>query len=242
MTCVVDIFTEEPTDLRPLSRASRSSTSQKSTTSRPESCTPTKDIESPIRLSRSMSQHSQERRPMGPRSPSPLPPFKSPPSRPMEICSMDGEVTLEEQPILGPPQIPRPSGLPRSKRQPLFPTGNTNATPKPPAAPTSTTATPIVPLSIKKKTSVRSSTDVASPTPTRKPYVRNSPLARNSARVVSPRRISPQVMKRKLNLDTSQTNELTERILQLSQNTDEEVSVLKLALWLFQSERIEFAG
>jgi len=188
-------------------------------------------MESPIRPSRSMSQHSQERRPMGPRSPSPLPPFKSPPpSRPMEICSMDGEVTLEEQPILLPPQVTRPSGLPRSKRQPFFPTGNTDATPKPSVAPASTAATPIVPLSIKKKTSTRNSADVASPTPARKPYVRNSPLARNSARVVSPRRASPQVMKRKLNLDTSQTNELTERILQLSRNTDEEVSVSKLAL------------
>ena len=219
--------------MRPLSRASRSSTSQKSTTSRLESCTPTKDIESPIRPSRSMSQHSQERRPIGPRSPSPLPPFKSPPSLPMEICSMDGEVTVEEQPILGPPQVPRLSGLPRSKRQPLFPTGNTDSTPKPPAAPASTAATPIVPLSIKKKTSVRSSTDVTSPTPARKPYVRNSPLARNSARVVSPRRISPQVMKRKLNVDTSQTIELTERILQLSRNTDEEVSLLELAFGYF---------
>ncbi|RDB22757.1 hypothetical protein Hypma_010026 [Hypsizygus marmoreus] len=227
------IYEEEPQPARPLSRASRDSHSQRSTTPRPESTTPTRALDSPSRPSRSLSQHSQERRPLGPRSPSPLPPLNSPPPPPpMELDSMD--VDFAEGPSPNPPRpsatLSRhqglPTGIPRSKRQPFFPTGNTDSTPKA-AIPLTTAPNTIEPLSIKKKTSVRSSTAaITSPTPARRTYARNSPLARNPPRVVSPRRVSPQIGKRKLNAitrDSPHANGMTDRMMHLSRTTTEDI-------------------
>ncbi|KAF5388006.1 hypothetical protein D9615_000543 [Tricholomella constricta] len=229
------IYEEEPPPpVRPLSRASRDSNSLRSTTPRPESTTPTKGLEFPTQPSRSPSQHSQERRPLGPRSPSPLPPAKTPPAQPfISLPSMDDD-TVENTTFVTPSPSTTlsrhhriPTSIPRSKRQPFFPTGNTDATPKAAQVPPSPAPTTIEPLSIKKKTSVRSNATVmASPTPIRKTYTRNSPLARNSPRVVSPRRVSPQVGKRKLNAisNSSQSStEITDRVLQLSRTTLEDI-------------------
>ncbi|KAF8076555.1 hypothetical protein FPV67DRAFT_1618362 [Lyophyllum atratum] len=232
------IYEEEPPQpVRPLSRASRDSNSQRSTTPRPESNTPTKALDSPTKPSRSPSQHSQERRPVGPRSPSPLPPATTPLARPfphLPTMDVDDDDDIAVNTTFNAPQPSTtylrhhdiPSSIPRSKRQPFFPTGNMDATPKA-AVPPSPAPTVIEPLSIKKKTSVRSNaTIVASPTPVRKTYTRNSPLARNSSRVVSPRRVSPQVGKRKLHAMSSSSQsdaEITNKMLQLSQTTLEDI-------------------
>ncbi|RDB25674.1 hypothetical protein Hypma_006979 [Hypsizygus marmoreus] len=76
------IYEEEPYPARPLSRAPRDSHSQRSAAPRPESTMPTQALESPL--------HRSERCPLGPRSPSPLPPPKTPPPPPAtEFHSMD---------------------------------------------------------------------------------------------------------------------------------------------------------
>ncbi|KAF9464393.1 hypothetical protein BDZ94DRAFT_1161981 [Collybia nuda] len=227
------IYEEEPHSLRPLSRISH--TSNDSTIQRPESSTPTKATDSPTRASRSISLHSQERRPLGPRSPSPLPPPKSPSiNPPTDLPTLD--VGTIREPLPGPPRpssVPSryqglPTAIPRSKRQPFYPTGNTEITPKALATTVTTTPNTIEPLSIKKKASVRSSniTYSGSPTPARKTYARNSPLTRSTARVISPKRLSPQIGKRKYSTSSHapfQNNELTDNILQLSQRTVEDI-------------------
>ncbi|KAG6833910.1 hypothetical protein H0H87_007921 [Tephrocybe sp. NHM501043] len=233
-----DSFLEEPPQpIRPLSRASRDSSSHRTSTPRPESTTPTKALESPVRPSRSPSLYSSERRPLGPRSPSPLPPARTP-NQPLLSLPATDDHALEDndpQPSTG-SNLPRPSAglsrhqpattsIPRSKRQPFYSTENTNSTPK--TAPVAPSPAPTIePLSIKKKTSVRSNGSViASPTPVRRTFTRNSPLNR----AVSPRRISPQVGKRKLNTVLSgssfqiNTTEVTDRMLQLSQTTIEDI-------------------
>ncbi|KAG5648922.1 hypothetical protein DXG03_000271 [Asterophora parasitica] len=226
------IYEEQPPQpMRPLSRASRETrdtNSLRSTTPRPESTTPTKGLEFSSRPSRSPSQHSQERRPLGPRCPSPLPPSKTPPEQPhLSLPSMDDDLIGNTTLVQPSAPLSRPTGIPRSKRQPLYPTGITDATPKAAPVPPSPAPAPIEPLSIKKKTSVRSNASVvASPTPVRKTYARNSPLSRTSARVVSPRRVSPQIGKRKLNAVSSSSRsstEVTDRMLQLSRTTLDDI-------------------
>ncbi|KAG6911239.1 hypothetical protein DXG01_003106 [Tephrocybe rancida] len=240
----VDTILEDPPQpIRPLSRASRDSSSQRTTTPRPESTTPTKALlESPTRPSRSPSLQSTERRPLGPRSPSPLPPLRTPTAQP-HLClpSMDDDAVVDEthpEPSTS-SNLPRPSvtlsrqagstNIPRSKRQPFYPTENTDTTPKAGASVAPSPAPTIEPLSIKKKTSVRSNGSViASPTPVRRTFTRNSPLARSPSRVISPpRRGSPQVGKRKLHAVSSgsqgNTSEVTDRMLQLSQTTIEDI-------------------
>ena len=81
------------------------------------------------------------------------------------------------------------SSIPRSKRQPFEPTGNTDATPKA-VPPTSGIPRPVEPLAIKKRNSVRSS-----PGQGRKPSVRGSPLSKPVGKGVSPKRMSPRVSK-----------------------------------------------
>ncbi|KAH8094910.1 hypothetical protein BXZ70DRAFT_1066217 [Cristinia sonorae] len=164
---------------RPASRTSRASRdlpdipdgqSQRSVTPRPT--TPsnyllsTEARESSPRRARSTSRHSAERRPLGPRSPSPLPPAKLyvdtnvAPSRLEE----EEDVDMDDM-VANLPETPRrgrsgASPLPRSKRQPFEPVSNTDATPKATAALAAAAAedAPVVePLSIKKRTSVRTS-------------------------------------------------------------------------------------
>ncbi|KAG6854872.1 hypothetical protein C0991_012062 [Blastosporella zonata] len=214
------IYEEEPPQpIRPLSRASRDSGSQRTTTPRPESTTPTRALEPP-RPSRSPSLQSNERRPMGPRSPSPLPPTQTPTQPLLTLPSMDDDIFLEDSN----PQPSMSSNLPQpSARLSCHQAAPINSTPK--AATVAPSPAPTIePLSIKKKTSVRSNGSViASPIPVRRTFTRNSPLAR----VASPRRVSPQVGKRKLNAlsssSQSNTTEVTDRMLQLSQTTVEEI-------------------
>ena len=198
--------------MRPSSRASRGST-----TPRPES---------PTKHTRSASRASTERRLMGPRNPSPLPP-KSPAPPQVELPSMDDDLALDAINRLSDPTLHAPllSAIPRSRRQPFYPTGNTEATPKATNVVSSVPgATPIEPLSIKKKTSLRSSA-VLSPTP-RKNYVRNSPLSRSLNRVVSPRRVSPGFKKMKANGSTAASlGEDLEHLRYLSVSTKDDVRV-----------------
>ena len=187
--------------MRPASRASRDSNSQRSTT-------PTLRPASPERHGRSTSQHSSERRPIGPRSPSPLP-TKSPYMRSApELPSMDVDLALETTTFVHAPQPSSatpsrephtPTALPRSKRQPFLPTTNTNIDHVSRGANGSGGgggSNGVQPLSIKKKTSVRSTT-AGTPTPIRRANVRNSPLGRTGSRTTPPpRRVSPQVRTR----------------------------------------------
>ncbi|KAF9268140.1 hypothetical protein L218DRAFT_918472 [Marasmius fiardii PR-910] len=218
----VPIYEEDPPP--PVRPASRASTSQSHDSS--SQCTITRTgLQSPsTHISRSSSR---ERRPMGPRSPSPLPSSRSPrPPSPLEVPSMDDEVFKAIENNL--PQTPvassRPTGIPRSKRQ-AFPLPEHSETPRGvihgavPAPPTS-----VEPLSIKKKTSVRSGTGVESPAPRRSG---RTSLSRMPAKRNSPRRVSPQIKLAKIasmtSLPTAQVLGEVENILHLAQTTKEDV-------------------
>lgn len=228
---------DPPTSLRP---SSVDANNQRSTTPRPES------LQSPDHLSRPVSRQS-DRRPIGPRSISPLPIPRSPESA-SELPYLSDDPVSESSPRASPePQststpspVPTrhggiPTPMPRSKRQPFQPTGNTEATPKAStsAAATSTSLPPgssgVEPLSIKKKNSGRSSTVNNSPL-ARKINARNSPLSRpGNNRVVSPRRVSPQIKKTKHVSQSSASSvktETLEHISQLALSTKEDVSLL----------------
>jgi hypothetical protein len=210
---------------RPLSRTSRDTNSRSSATPRSDSNS-NPPIASPPRQSRSLSQHSSERRPLGPRSPSPLPPAKSlhaEASTP-ELPSMDDDLALENAVRIQRSAPVRATGIPRSKRQPFFPAGNIDATPKPPVT-SAPTPSGVEPLSIKKKTSVRATEPSSTTEVSRKPPSRGSPLSR--ARTVgSPRRVSPQVRStRASSMRSPSKNEPPQRLIQLSKMTKEDVGV-----------------
>ncbi|KAF8663361.1 hypothetical protein AX16_000937 [Volvariella volvacea WC 439] len=186
--------------------------------------------------SRSTSRHSMDRRPLGPRSPSPLPPLRSPFSSTssLNLLSMDDDPAREATPppITPPPsapsilETPTPtrdrfahSGIPRSKRQSFFPTA-ADMTPR--AYTNNTIPGSIEPLSIKKKTSLRSSAG-GSPT-SRKTYVRNSPLSRNSVRITSPQRFGSQSRKHKFPSSVvTHVSDTAEEVIRLSESTKEDV-------------------
>ena len=193
-------------------------------------------MDSPPGHSRSISQHSHERRPLGPRTPSPLPPSKSPIQLPVELpvdhSPVDDDPPHEAVPSPSRPSTipPRhqgaPSAIPRSKRQPFFPPSNSEPTPKTTGVLPPTASNTIEPLSIKKKSSVRVANG-GSPTPVRKTYARNSPLARHSARVMTSRKVSPQLGKRKLgaiSLNSAHQNEIAEKMLEICRATADDVS------------------
>lgn len=174
---------DPPRPLRPTSRASIAA-SQRSTTPRPTST-------SPGTGTGTGRPHSR----FGPRSISPLPP-KSPTSTAPDLPSMDDELALEAHIALDAhidsfqddssfTEDDAPSPLPRSRRQPFVATGTLDSTPRQ----SSSTTGSVEPLSIKKKPSTRSSTYTSS----RKSYTRISPLSKSTARIVSPRKVSPQV-------------------------------------------------
>lgn len=207
---------------------------------------------------RPQSPTSPERRPLGPRSPSPLPHagLRSPRAMPADFPSLGSlDSTDLEKTLLGgssssslnhSQDIHTP--IPRSKRLPLFPTGNTAG----PSTPTnangifsdSTSAAKlsrmpsmsasvsnrnsvVEPLSIKKKTSVRSSSSVAATPPSsRKNYIRNSPLSKATSRIVSPRRVSPQVksITRHATGSPKADNQTYNRLIQLAKTTKADVS------------------
>jgi hypothetical protein len=169
---------------------------------------------------------------LGPRSPSPLPPTPLLPQKSgsqhldastTELPSMDDDLALENAAKLQRSAPARPTGIPRSKRQPFFPAGNIDATPKAPIT-TAPTPTGVEPLSIKKKTSVRA--EASTTESSRKPPSRSSPLSR--ARTVgSPRRVSPQVRSiRTSSMRSPSKNEPPQRLVQLSKITKEDVGVL----------------
>ena len=159
-------------------------------------------MDSSPRRARSTSRHSTDRRPLGPRSPSPLPLLKPPvdinaPSGDDEDIEMADEVEDLLEPRGG-----SPSPLPRSKRQPFEPMNNTDATPKSSGSP-SVEDTPVVePLSIKKKSSVRSSE-----LPPRRSYQiqRSSPLLKPTNRLVSEKRTGVQSKQSRIPVPSSHT-------------------------------------
>ncbi|KZS91196.1 hypothetical protein SISNIDRAFT_456791 [Sistotremastrum niveocremeum HHB9708] len=150
--------------LRPLSRASRA-TDDSDKTVRPTSAIPT-----PANgRSRSSSRHSGDRKPMGPRPPSPLPP-RSPTLSAAEppnlldaaILNFGQELSLPVTPK-NKPQIDNGSSAVKGRRLPFEPLENSqvDVTPKaPPQSDVGSSKAPhsVEPLSIKKKTSVRDST------------------------------------------------------------------------------------
>ena len=162
---------EPPQPLRPLSRASRASTSTSifdlpeiPSDSRPSSAmsrpfTPQRDhlTDSEDRISRPSSVVHTPERPRGPRTPSPLPPPRTPEIRIHDLPSEE-DVTISEETIINdmaglsvtPRQSKRVSSIPRSKRQmfepdPAFRTPGGLFDTKPLAT--------VEPLSIKRKPS-----------------------------------------------------------------------------------------
>lgn len=143
---------ESPHPVRPPSRASTSRSSNATSRDSNSQCTVTGYNTENLRQSRSL--HVSESRPMGPRSPSPLPPKSRPPS-PTLTREIDSESDSSR------PSTPaRSTGIPRSKRQPFYPTGNADATPRPHSSQT----TVVEPLSIKKKPLARSATNATTTT------------------------------------------------------------------------------
>lgn len=207
--------------MRPTSRIS-GEMSSRSTTSRPSSPTALED--SPPRQPRALPHNPSERRPIGPRSPSPLPQNSG--SHHILPAVNDGselESNHHSPPLSNSAHPSNPvSNIPRSKRQPFFPTGNTDT--QKPNISNSSAPTPIEPLSIKKKGSIRPSAILpGSPTPARRSHVRNSPLSRNFQRIVSPRRVSPQIRKLKP-MPSSYKTEDFERMQHLAVSTKQDVS------------------
>ena len=196
---------EPPASLRSSRASTKRTYSQRSNASRTTSSSGTQRPPSPPsrpqsratsitsdgRHSRSTSLHSSERRPLGPRSPSPLPPkTQTMPDLGTDLeFALDSAITDMTNIPVTPTRKNSASSIPRSKRQPFEPTGNTDATPKAVPLP-SAIPRPVEPLAIKKKNSIRSS-----PGQGRKPSVRNSPLSKPAGKGMSPKRMSPRVNK-----------------------------------------------
>lgn len=185
--------------VRPSSRGSRelpprpSSSASRDYPQRPDSrASRESDVSPRSSRSRASSLPTGGPRPLGPRSPSPLPPQRPTSPRALPVVPLTGifspvgvsptsESTLATMP--SPPVTPARSPLPRSKRMPFGPTtNNADATPKAShvAAP-SKIPTSVEPLAINKKTSVRSSNSGTSPgaarrTPGRYSLTKTSPL------------------------------------------------------------------
>lgn len=141
---------------------------------------------------------------------------------------MDDDLAAEAATNLYYPSSSRPTGIPRSKRQPFYPTGNTEPISKPVANGTATPRTE--PLSIKKKTSVRAEPQAmaeGSPTPARKPRARTSPMSRTVGKVASSRRFSPSQVRNSKTAASSTHNasysEDLEHVVHLSKTTKEDV-------------------
>jgi hypothetical protein len=214
-----------PEPFRPSSRASGSVLSQRSTTPTnlllpPSVSSLTEVSELPESTSRKVSGSS---RPRGPRSPSPLPPSpRASPGPDPDFETLDSalETTLHNlnHPPVTPPKSVSP--LPRSRRQPFEPTGNTEAAAR--IIPHGVQKTPgtIEPLSIKKKFSLRNST--AESSPSRKAQLRTPPNIRG--RIVSPRRVSPVVRQKKTAASSgSQEDADIPKLLRLAESVKDEV-------------------
>ena len=124
-------------------------------------------------------------------NPSPYRDFQPPPSPHRLPQSLPPQSVVP--PLLPPVTPPKSvSPLPRSRRQPFEPTGNTEVAPGIKSHSVQKTPGAIEPLSIKKKNSLRNS---AGESPSRKGHLRTPPSIRG--RVVSPRRVSPIVRQKK---------------------------------------------
>ncbi|KAF8917932.1 hypothetical protein CPB85DRAFT_1284072 [Mucidula mucida] len=194
---------EDETSLRPASRASTSRDSN-------SQCTVTADSDNP-RRTRSMSRHSSDRRPMGPRTPSPLPPTSH--LLPSALSS-DSESEDIVRPLTQTQS--RPTGIPRSKRQPFLPTGNTEMTPKP-LVNNSTGGSIIEPLSIKKKSTARSTTNAPLPPAARRSQT--SPLARTQPRTTPALQHNASMPDVRPSLDASHAHINPDQLLQVSRAT-----------------------
>lgn len=182
--------------------------------------------ESPPLTARPVSVHSTDRRPFGPRSPSPLPPKSPRLHHSQDLPSMDDDDDMDPSSSSSQP-FPQTPNIKRSHRQPLFPSSNTESTPKSQLPSGIPIATPIEPLSIKKKTSLRNSVVATnSPTPVKKLYTRNSPLSKTLHRVVSPRRVSPSIRKSKPAPSSSARSDEIEHMHNLAVSTKEDVRSL----------------
>lgn len=215
------IYEEEP----PLQlRSSRLSTvketrSYLSSDSRPQS--PTKGLSTPVK--HGLQLPSEVRR-FGPRSPS------LPPTSPVSTrrCELPGEMDMEpdDNPFqLNEPSThgfhENPSPLPRSKCQTFLPASTMDVIPKvlTNGTGTSTPVRNIEPLSIRKKSSVRSGHSVYPPS--RRGHRRVSPLSKMTARIVSPRKASPQT---KMGRSAHSPDAIEhDRILQLASMTREDI-------------------
>lgn len=163
------------------------------------------------RRTRSLSRHSVER-PMGPRTPSPLPP----PSHLLPSAFISSDSEAEETPPPVPQPSVRPTGIPRSKRQPFHPTGNTEMTPRP-VATNSTGGSSVEPLSIKKKTTSRSESG-ATPAVVRRSQ--GSPLNRAQPRATpSFTRPEPPTSETNTPFDNIHEHVMPDQLLQTSRAT-----------------------
>ncbi|KAG9317463.1 hypothetical protein JVU11DRAFT_1665 [Chiua virens] len=117
-----------------------------------------------------------------------------------------------------------PSPLPRSKRQTFGPY-MIDSTPNQRTG-SATQFSNIEPLSIKKKSSTRSTQ--SSHTPTRKH--KSSPLSKMTGRVISPRKVSPQMSKAPRPSLSHLTNEYTDNILQTVVSARDEVELSHRAM------------
>ncbi|RDX53766.1 hypothetical protein OH76DRAFT_1342147 [Lentinus brumalis] len=224
---------EPPAPIRPLSRMSNlsralpelpdpddyesyGSTSTRSDTPTIRAKSPPLSPESHERpLSRNSSDMS-DRRPMGPRSPSPLPPA-SPNHAASQLPTLDTELemTLVNAPSPSTPARPihqtyRKTPIPRSKRQPFEPTTvlSTDTTPRASSESADSVRPPsiIEPLSIKKRSSVRTNSSIpqlsggfGSPGPG--PLIRRPSTIGKSAFAGVTRRVSGQRTTKPLKVD-----------------------------------------
>jgi protein ECT2 len=195
--------------------------------------TPTNERSELPRRSRPHSTPSvtpTERRPMGPRAPSPLPP-RSPEYAP-DSLDRALENTLDHlshaPPVTPVRQTSKASTSPslsRSRRLPLEPKAN-EATPRGNIESVPSTNS-VEPLSIKKKVSVRSSAGVSPPSRSR---------YQTPARTVSARRTSPQIrgsIKRAKSLNQHGKPDLPDRLLVTAQSTREDVGISSAASSVF---------
>lgn len=225
---------DPPNTNRPFSRASRQLPelpdvqSQRSTTPRPT--TPMRPVTpDSARRTRSLSRNSSERRPMGPRTPSPLPPSRSPHVFPStEIPSGDADDDFILEPTLvntpQPPVTPTRTPLPRSRRQPFDPTGNLDSTPK---AEAPMFQGIVEPLSIVKKTSLR--TGNTSPTQGKKTGTssRGSPKGKGSPRRSSAQNRPSRIPVLQVN---PTTNEEALRLIRSVESTKEDIESSRRAI------------
>jgi protein ECT2 len=194
--------------------------------------------ESPPRRPRSLSRNRSERQPRGPRSPSPLPlqsPVEvpstierppSPPSKPPSLFSSESQTR---------------SGIPRSKRQPLHPTGNIVQA----AVASIPKTSSIEPLTIKKKTSVRASDTDATPVPTRRASRQSRLASSNSTSLANssgktktslPTRAEPMPVpsaQPSLNSSLAPIRSIDEGLIRLSQTTKRDVRFLRSSYIIF---------